>query len=156
MAEKVLIVYYSFSGNTENLAKAIHAKVGGEIFKLQPEVPYAGDYNKITEQAKKEIQEGFHPPLKTKVDNVEGYDKIFVGSPNWWNTIAPPLATFLAENNLSGKTILPFYTHGGGGSGSIERDVTKLCGRSKVKPGLSFYGNDISDSQIGTWLKDMV
>ncbi|HOQ51880.1 MAG TPA: flavodoxin, partial [Candidatus Atribacteria bacterium] len=120
MRGNILIAYYSRSGNTRKLAQLIHQKVGGTVHEIQPEIPYPASYNATVEQAKKEIQAGFRPPLKTKIEHIEAYDTIFLGSPNWWSTIAPPVATFLEENDLSGKTIIPFCTHGGGGRGRIE------------------------------------
>jgi flavodoxin len=92
MADNILIVYYSYSGNKET---------GGTLCAVQPETPYPAAYNTVVEQAKKEIQKGYHPKISTKIDNLKIYDTIFVGSPNWWSTIAPPIAAFLSENDLS-------------------------------------------------------
>ncbi|MDI3543102.1 MAG: hypothetical protein PWP57_705, partial [Candidatus Atribacteria bacterium] len=99
MKGNILIAYYSRSGNTRKLAQLIHQKVGGTVHEIQPEVPYPASYNATVEQAKKEIQAGFRPPLKSRIEHIEAYDTIFIGSPNWWSTIAPPIATFLEENN---------------------------------------------------------
>ena len=153
MPKKALVVYYSHSGNTEKAAKAISRIIDGTLFEIQPEAPYPKNYNIVVEQAKKEIKADFHPPLKTKIDSLESYDTVFIGSPNWWSTIAPPITTFLAENDLSGKTIIPFFTHGGGGAGHIERDIAKLCPGSKLLPGLSIYGSDCGDAKISAWLQ---
>lgn len=149
---KTLIVYYSHSGNTEKVAEMIRQKSNGTLLKIEPENPYPQNYNAVVEQAKKGIQAGIRPTLKTMPDNIEIYDTIFIGSPNWWNTIAPPIATFLMENDLSGKTVVPFYTHGGGGSGNIERDIAKLCPQSKMQAGLSINGSSCSNAQVSTWL----
>jgi len=153
MAGKTIIIYYSHSGNTEKVACMIHKANGGTLCTIEPEYPYPKEYNAVLERSKKEIQTGFRPPLQTKVESLESYDTVFVGSPNWYNTIAPPVATFLAENNLSGKTVVPFYTHGGGGVGNIERDIAKLCPQSKMLPGLSIYGSDVNDAKIAAWLQ---
>ena len=138
MAKKVLIAYYSHSGNTEKLAKAIQSKTDGVLFEVKEKDPYPQNHQAVVDQAKKEIGEGFKPALKAKVDDIDTYDTVFVGSPNWWYTIAPPVATFLAEHDMTDKTIIPFYTHGGGGAGSIEKDIAKLCPGSKLQGGLSF------------------
>jgi flavodoxin len=151
----ILIVYYSLSGNTKKLAESIKEKVGGVLHEVQPQTPYPSEYNAVTEQAKQEIKNKFCPALKSKVNDMESYDTIFVGSPNWWNTIAPPLSTFLREHNLSGKKILPFCTHGGGGVGNIEKDISKLCPKSEMKLGLSVYGSKINDAQIEQWIKNI-
>ena len=86
------------------------------------------------------------------MENIDKFGTVFVGSPNWWNTIAPPIASFLSENDLSGKTVIPFYAHGGGGAGSIEKDIAKLCPKSKMLPGLSASGSSADNSKISAWL----
>lgn len=105
------------------------------------------------EQAQKEIQAGFRPTLKTKVEDIAAYDTVFVGTPNWWSTIAPPIATFMESHDLSKKRVAPFCTHGGGGSGHIEATVKKLCPGSNVLPALSVYGDTAKASQVESWLK---
>ncbi len=115
MLEKILIVYYSWSGNTRSVAEKIREITGGDIIEIVPALPYPEDYNEVVNQAKKEIREGFRPELETIIGRVDEYSRIFIGSPNWWNTVAPPVASFLAEHDLTGKTIFPFCTHGGGG-----------------------------------------
>ncbi|WP_425057948.1 hypothetical protein SCACP_25260 [Sporomusa carbonis] len=153
MSKNILIVYYSHSSNTCKLAKLIAEETGGTLCELVPEKAYPGDYNTVVEQAKKEIQAGFRPELKTKVKDIPAYDTVFVGTPNWWSTIAPPVATFLDSYDLSGKTVVPFCTHGGGGSGHIETTVKKLCPDSAVLPLLSVYGGTAKVSQVESWLK---
>lgn len=153
MSKKILIVYYSHSGNTRKLAKLIEKETGGTLFELLPEKAYPGDYNTVVEQAKREIQAGLHPALKTEVKNLANYDTVFVGTPNWWSTVAPPVAAFLENDDLSGKTVVPFCTHGGGGSGHIEAAVKQLCPDSTVLPVLSVYGDAAKSSQVESWLK---
>lgn len=153
MNNNSLIVYYSHSGNTRKLAKLIEQEFGGTLCELETENAYPSDYNTVVEQAKKEIQAGFRPVLKTTIKDITTYDQIFIGTPNWWNTIASPVATFLENCDFSGKTVVPFCTHGGGGSGNIEATVKKLCPGSNVLPALAIYGNTAKDSQVGVWLK---
>ncbi|MDL2297229.1 NAD(P)H-dependent oxidoreductase, partial [Bacteroidales bacterium OttesenSCG-928-E04] len=107
--KKILVVYYSWSEgkNTETVARFIQKNTGGDIFEIIPVNDYPDDYQACVDQAKKEINEGFKPALKTKVENIESYDIIFIGTPNWWSTMAPPVATFLSEHNLKGKTVIP-------------------------------------------------
>ena len=130
MAEQILVVYFSRSGNTRKIAGLIHLEVGGTIHEIEPEVPYPNSYDAVVDQAEKEIRAGYKPALRSTLDDVESYDTVFVGSPNWWGTIAPPVATFLSEYDLSGKTIVPFCTHGGGGLGRIGTDIAKRCPQS--------------------------
>ncbi|HBF38828.1 MAG TPA: flavodoxin [Firmicutes bacterium] len=155
MSDHVLLVYFTHSGNTRKLAELLHEKVGGELFEIQPEIPYPDSYNTVVEQAKKEIRDGYKPALKSEIGNLESYNTIFVGSPNWWSTIAPPVAAFLSKNDLSGKTIVPFCTHGGGGLARIERDITKLCPQSTVLESFEVYGSAGGNvhSKITDWLQ---
>lgn len=155
MAEHVLVTYFSHSGNTQNIARLIHSEVGGTLHEILPEAPYPRSYNAVVEQAKKEIRAGYKPALQSTLDSLESYNTIFVGSPNWWSTIAPPVTTFLSEYDLSGKTIAPFCTHGGGGLGRVERDIAKLCPQSTVLQSLEIYGSGSRNAQadVSAWLK---
>jgi len=157
MDRKILVAYYSHSANTKKIAEEIHMKTGGTLCEIQPEISYPTDYDTVVEQAKKEINMGFRPRLKTKVENMESYDMIFIGSPNWWSTVAPPIATFLEENDLSGKIVAPFCTHGGGGEGKVKKDIAKLCPQSTITSCLSFYGSGGRDKQskISSWLREI-
>ena len=157
MAEHILVVYFSHSGNTYKIANLIHQEVGGTIHEIQPEVPYPNSYNAVVDQAKKEIQAGYKPALQSTPDHIESYDTIFVGSPNWWSTIAPPVATFLSEYDLSGKTIVPFCTHGGGGLGRIGQDIAKLCPQSTLLSCFEIYesGTGNAQAQVSAWLRNI-
>ena len=156
MAGQNLIVYYSYSpsGNTRSIADLIQQEVGGTIHEIEPEKPYPRSYDATVDQAKEEIQSGYKPPLKSDLDNVEAYDTVFVGSPNWWSTIAPPVATFLSEHDLSGKTDVPFCTHGGGGLGRVGADIARLCPQSTVLSCFGVYGSGGMDAQarVSAWL----
>ena len=157
MAERILIAYFSRSGNTRKIANLIHQEVGGTIHEIQPEVPYPNSYNAVVDQAKEEIQAGYKPALESTLDQIESYDTVFVGSPNWWSTIAPPVATFLSEYDLSGKIIVPFCTHGGGGLGRIGRDIAKLCPQSTILSSLEIYGSGTGNAQarVSAWLREV-
>lgn len=155
MAKNILIAYLTHSGNTRTIANFIHNVVGGITFEVQPEVPYPNSYNAVVEQAKKEIKAGYKPALKTDFDSIEAYDTIFIGSPNWWSTIAPPIATFLSAHDWSGKTVVPFCTHGGGGQARVIKDIGKLCPGATVLDGFDVYGSGSGDTQakISAWLR---
>ncbi|MCL1972146.1 MAG: NAD(P)H-dependent oxidoreductase [Endomicrobia bacterium] len=156
--KKVLIVYYSWSGNTAELAKIIQKETGGDIFEIQTEKPYPKEYKAVTEQAKKEINDGYKPAIKGKINNIAEYDVIFVGSPNWWGTIAPAVTTFLSEYDLSGKIVAPFFTHGGGGMQNCAADTAKLLPKSAVVQAVTFSGYRVKDSQedIKAWVKEVL
>lgn len=152
---RVLIVYYTRTGNTKAVAEHIHAQVGGDLLEIQPVTPYPTDYKATTDQAKKELAEGFKPPLSTTVPDLKAYDTIFLGSPNWWSTIAPPMMTFLSEHDMSGKTLVPFLTHGGSALGRSVTDIKTLCPTANVLDGLAVYGTNAANSQeaVATWLR---
>ena len=156
MAENILVAYYSWSGNTRRIAEMIHEMTGCDIIEIHPQVPYPDDYNEVVNQAKKEIKDGFRPALKPSIGNIDAYNRIFVGSPNWLNTIAPPVATFLAEHDFTGKLIIPFCTHGGGGQGSIVNAITRLCPHSTISDCMEIYGSGsgINRSTLSAWLKN--
>ncbi|ULQ60434.1 flavodoxin [Brucepastera parasyntrophica] len=151
----VLIAYYSWSGNSGKLAKAIQEKTGGTLFEIAPVLPYTANYNAVVEQAKKEIRNGYRPELESLPGDLEDYDTILIGSPNWWSTIAPPLASFLAASDFSGKTLAPFITHGGGGPGNCKKDISSLCpGGTVLKPFVS-YGSNTGKAELGDWLREI-
>ncbi len=156
-AKKILVVYFSLSGNTREIANQIKAATGGDIFEIQPVKAYPEDYQTVVDQAKEEINSNYKPELKTKVEHMESYEVIFVGSPNWWSTIAPPVSKFLSEYNLSGKTIVPFITHGGGGMAQTVADITALCPNSTVLDALVVSGSTVKTSQdkVSEWLRGL-
>lgn len=139
--EKILVAYYSYSGNTEKVAKKIQEVTGGDLFAIKAEGTYPEDYSAMTAQAKKEISAGFRPKLTTSVENIAQYDTVFIGSPNWWGTITPQISSFLEQYDLSGKKVIPFITHGGGEQNTIS-DMTAQCkGCNVVKDGWTGYGS---------------
>lgn len=153
--KKMLIVYFSHSGNTRAVAEQIRAATGGELLELRPAAPYPETYDDVVEQAKKEVRSGYTPPLRTKMPDISTYDVIFVGSPNWWGTIAPPVRTFLTENDLAGKTVAPFITHEGSRLGRAVEDIRSLCPQAVVTPGLAVRGSAASSARAETeaWLR---
>ena len=155
--EKTLIVYYSWGGNTKAVAQEIAKQTSGTLFELKPRKAYPVEYRKCTQVAKKDIADGVKAALVSMPD-VKKYDVIFAGSPNWWGTMAPPVKTFLADAKLSGKTVIPFFTHGGGGMQRCETDVKKLLKKATVLPALTIPGSraENSEKEISAWLERIV
>jgi flavodoxin len=153
--KKTLIVYFSHSGNTREIANQIHQKVGGDIFEIQTVQTYPQNYDAVVKQAKKEQETNYRPQLKTKIKNIESYDTIFIGYPNWWGTMPMALFTFFSEYNFSGKTIIPFCTHEGSGLGNSVSDIKKLCPQSKLLDGLAIRGGSVKKAQneVSSWLR---
>lgn len=146
-AKKVLVAYYSHSGNTREVARQIAGVSGGELFEIVPVTPYPSDYRTVVDQAKKEIEAGARPALKNRVEDMSQYDVIFIGSPCWWATVAPPVATFLTSYDFAGKIVVPFMTHEGSRMGRSEEDIRKLCPKSQVPDGLPVRGSAVGSSK---------
>ena len=153
---KILIAYYSWSGNTRYMAEQIKKNTNADIFEIVPTDAYPEDYNACVDQAKKEINSNFKPALKSKLASIEAYDIIIVGSPNWWSTFAPPVASFLSGYNFTGKTILPFITHEGTRMGKSVEDIKQLCPTATILSGLPVRGSNVrnAESDILKWLRD--
>lgn len=151
---KILVLYFSQSGNTEAVANIIHNEVGGDIVKLETVQTYPSDYNELVDYAQKEQKQNARPELKTKIDNIEQYDTIFLGYPNWWADMPMPLYTFLDEYDLSGKTIAPFITHGGSGLSGTPNKIKNEEQMATITEGLAVSGSNAKNSQniVKNWL----
>lgn len=150
----ILIAYFSWSGNTENAAQIIQEQTGADIIELNPAEPYSSNYSEVLDQAQKDMNADARPELANHVENMEQYDTILLGYPNWWATIPMPVATFIEEYDFSGKTIIPFCSHGGGGFGQSITDISKLAPNSRIGEGLSIHysGGTSLENDITTWL----
>lgn len=151
---KILVLYFSQSGNTEAVANIIHDEVGGDIVKLETTQTYPSDYNELVDYAQKEQNQNARPELKTKIENIDQYDTIFLGYPNWWGDMPMPIYTFLDEYDLSGKTIAPFITHGGSGLSGTPNKIKKEEPNAIVTEGLAVSGSSAKNSQstVKSWL----
>ncbi|HHV64845.1 MAG TPA: flavodoxin [Peptococcaceae bacterium] len=150
--DNILIVYYSLFKTTESLALEIAAQTGGDLRELVPEKRYSFDYNTAAKEVRNQISRGFCPKLISGNEPIDCYKTIFIGSPNWFKTIAPPVLSFLRYHDFTGKTIIPFCTHGGGGFGQIENDIAKECPKSRILPGIAVNGT-VSPDEVKNWLK---
>ena len=151
---KILIAYYSYSGNTKEVAEAIQKNIGGDLFEIKTEGTYPEEYRPMTQQAKKEIADGYRPKLTTAVENMAQYDTVFIGSPNWWSTITPQVSSFIETYDLNGKTVIPFITHGGGGVQNTIKDMTAQCKGCKVVQE-GWVGYSSRTLGVSSWLKDL-
>ncbi len=145
---------YITEGNTEKIAKMIAEKVGAELFKIEQKVPYAADYNTCIEQAKKDKNAGARPELASNLDNIEEYDEIYLGYPNYWGTMPMAVYTFLEAYDFTGKKIHPFCTHEGSGLSATENDIKNTAKGAEVLKGLAINGSsvDSAGSAIERWL----
>lgn len=154
--DKILIAFYSWSGNTQDMAEQIQTYTNADIIEIVPIDSYPRDYKACVDQARQEINSKFKPPLKVIQTKIESYDIIIIGSPNWWSTIAPPVSTFLSSYDFTGKKILPFITHEGSRMGKSVEDIKLLCPGATVLNGLPVRGRSVSSSgiEIQKWLRD--
>ena len=137
---KDLIVYLSRSHNTEAVAKMIAAETGGDLVAIELEKPYPDNYRATVEQVQRENESGYLPPLKTHIDHLAQYERIFVGFPTWGMQLPPPVKSCLAAHDLSGKKIMPFNTHAGYGIGSSLADMRRYCRDCQIGEALSVEG----------------
>jgi flavodoxin len=153
--KKILVAYFSWGGNTHGIAQQIQQKTGGELFEIAPITPYSTNYNTCLEQAQSDQNKQARPPLKNHVANIAQYDVIILGYPNWWASIPMPVASFLEEYDFSGKTIIPFCSHGGGRFGQSLTAIAKLAPRSKIADALSinYSGGRSLPNDITAWLR---
>lgn len=155
--DKILIVYFSRSGNTRYAAETFAKACGGaRLVEIKPAKPYAPEYRACCDEAKPECQAGTLRPIEQiKGLDVASFDVVLVGTPNWWGTMAPPVRTWVSENAkaLKGKTVCLFQTHGGGGMQRCERDFSALMGGANVLPAKAFLGATI---KAGLGLKAFV
>jgi flavodoxin len=142
-------------GNTEVIAKKIQGFIGGDLFEINTVKPYPKDYTETTEVAKVELRQNARPELTETVKNMDNYDVIYLGYPNWWGTFPMSVFTFLESYDFSGKTIVPLCTHEGSGTGRSERDIKNLCPNTKVLPGIAIRGGSVSNADhiVQSWLK---
>lgn len=170
MKKKGLIAYYSRAGqnyvsgkildlpfgNTEVVAQKIQELTGSDLFEIRTVKNYPKDYTETTNVSRDELHAGARPQLAETLDDLAGYDVIYLGYPNWWGTFPMAVATFLESCDFSGKTIVPFCTHEGSGLGNSERDIQKLCPAAKVKDGLAIRGGNVQSSKeaVVKWLSN--
>ena len=141
------------------MAEAIQQAVGGELFRIETEEAYPLDHDPLVDQAADEQAENARPALSTKIENLEQYDTIFVGFPNWWGDMPQPMYTFFEEYDFSGKTIIPFNSHGGSRfSNTIQTIADMQPGAAVVEDGLTISRNDVADSseEVMAWAHEMV
>ncbi len=153
---KILIAYFSHSGNTKGIAEDIQKKTGADIFEITTVNKYSSDYNTILDEAKAELNDNARPELSSKAENMEQYQTVIIGFPIWWGDMPMALYSFLDEYDLSGKTVLPFCTHGGSGLSGTDKNIQQEEKDAKVTNGLAISDSSLDDAgaDIDKWLKD--
>lgn len=145
-------------GNTAQMAEWIQQRTGGDLFSIMVTEPYSSDYDECLERAADEKAANARPELGAHIENIDDYDVIFLGFPNWWYTAPMAVFSFIEEYDLSGKTIIPFCAHGTGGIASSVKDITAaLPDSAKVLEPIGVYRSDINSAQpvINEWLDNL-
>lgn len=170
-AENCLIAYFSRKGNnyvsgkivnlsvgnTAVVAKLIGELTGGALFQIESQNTYPDDYTETTEVAQQELRANARPMITGQVENMDDYNVVFLGYPNWWGTMPMPVFTFLEDYDFSGKTIVPFCTHEGSGLGQSEKDLAKMCPTATVLKGLAINGSSVGSAKnsVSKWLDNI-
>ena len=153
-SKKILIAYFSWGGNTKGVAEEIQRQTGADLFEITLVNPYSSDYNTVLDEAQRDQNAQARPELASHIDNMYEYDTVMIGYPNWWASIPMPIASFLEEYDFSGKTILPFCSHGGGRFGQSLTAIAKLAPDATMGEALSIHysgGSELS-SDVTDWL----
>jgi flavodoxin len=155
---KILVAYFSWSGNAKALAQQIAQETGGTLFEIKTVNAYPETYNQCIEDAKQEQNRGDRPALAGSVTNMAQYGTVFLCYPNWWGTLPMGVFTFLENYDFSGKTIYPLVTHGGSRFGRSLDDIKKLCPKAVSGEGLSvsaFDTNPKDATRVSTPNRDL-
>lgn len=150
----ILVAYFSHSGNTEVIANMVADRTGGTLFKVETVKTYPDDYAECTDVAKEEQDNDERPELATHVEDMDQYDVIFLGFPNWWGTLPMAMFTFMEEYDFSGKTIIPFCTHEGSRLGRSEEDIAELAPETELLTGFESRGSAVDGAQadVEDWI----
>ncbi len=141
-------------GNTEKVAHMIGKATGAKLFKIEQKAPYSPNYKLCIDQAMADKQANARPELVELPENLDGYDEIYLGYPNYWDDMPMAVYTFLEAFDWTGKTIYPFCTHEGSGLGGTERNIARTCKGADVQAGLALRGSDVDYSKdvVLRWL----
>lgn len=166
----MLVAYFSLAGeqygvgvveegNTSIIAHMIAEQTDADLFEIKPKTPYPSSYQGLLDVSQQEMRDHARPEIADTVENIDDYDTIFIGYPNWWGDMPMIVYNFLESYDLSGKTIVPFCTHGGSGLSNTESTIARLTGGT-MKDGFAISGTtaqndrDAARSKVTQWLKE--
>ena len=156
---KTLILYYSWSdaGNTRQVAELIAKNTGCVCEKIMPVKPYSRKYSEVLKRGRTELKQEKSSPIKPLKNDLRKFDVIFIGSPVWFGTYAPPVRSFLQQNDLRSRKVFFFCTHGKGGPANYFKDTKKLC-PAAADTGFSCYGTHVKKiaPQVKEWVEKVM
>lgn len=156
----VLVVYYSATGNTAQVAQYIADATGGDLFEIQPAEPYTDDDLNWTDDNSRVSQEHADESLRDvelvadTVDNWDQYDTVFIGYPIWWGIAAWPVDGFVEANDFSGKTVIPFCTSSSSGLGESGQLLADMAGTGDWQEGQRFRSG-ASQEDVQSWIEEL-
>ena len=151
---RVLIAFFSWGGNTRGIAKEIQRQTGADLFEIKLAESYSSDYNTVLMEAQRDQHYQARPELAEHIENMDDYEVILLGYPNWWASIPMPIASFLEEYDFTGKQIIPFCSHGGGRFGQSLTAIAKLAPDANMGEGLAinYSGGSAMPGNVTAWL----
>lgn len=155
---KILIAYFSASGETAKLAKTLSAVTGGDLFEIRPETAYtSADLNWMDKKSRSTLEmkdEHSRPAIASRVEDMAQYGTVFVGFPIWWYQAPRIIETFLESYDFTGKTVIPFATSGGSGMGGTNKALAPSCKGARLVEGKVFRSNTSTDT-LREWVKTL-
>lgn len=144
-------------GNTEKAAGMLAEITGGELYKIEQAWPYSEDYQVCTAEAKADLQKKARPEVLDLPDDLDAYDEIYLGYPNYWGTMPMAVYTFLEHYDFAGKTIHPFCTHEGSGLSHTVQDIQKAAPGATVTKGLAIHGSSVDGAKaaLAKWVQEV-
>lgn len=158
----VLVVYFTWSGHLDSMAHWVAEETGGDLLRVLAKEEYPESYNDTTARAKEELDNGIRPEINVSLtlEQMEKYEVVFLGFPVWWSDIPMPLVTFMESVELSGKTVIPFFSHEGtsDGGNSLSTIAALAKGASvRTDDALSVRGSKVaaSEAAVRDWVKSL-
>ena len=143
-------------GNTETAAKMLAELTGGELYKIEQAQPYSEDYQTCIAEAKADLQKKARPAVPDLPEDLDAYDEIYLGYPNYWGIMPMAVYTFLEHYDFTGKTLLPFCTHEGSGLSHTVLDIQKAAPGARVTKSLAIHGSSVDGAKaaLEAWVKE--
>lgn len=156
MENKLLVVYFTWSGTSKIIAERIKNELNGDIFQIETVKKYPNKYITCVAQAGMEKLKKERPQLKRELEDISEYKKIVLVFPNWWGTLPMPVFTFIEKYDFKGKIILPICMHGGGGFTNTIKDLKKICSDAEILDGTAIKKQDIDSETVKEIIKNLI